>query len=44
VHAMIVLNLWKYFDDNTLDKGTKVFAGQIRMDFADGTNFYWQPK
>jgi hypothetical protein len=39
VHAMIVLDLWKYFDDNTLDKGTKVFAEQVRMDFADGTNF-----
>jgi hypothetical protein len=39
VHAMVVLDLWKYFDDNTLDKGTKVFAEQVRMDFADGTNF-----
>jgi hypothetical protein len=39
VHAKIVLDLWKYFDDNTLDKGTTVFAEQVRMDFADGTNF-----
>lgn len=38
-HAMIVLDLWKYFDVNTLDKGTHVFAEQVRMDFADGTNF-----
>jgi hypothetical protein len=39
VHAMIVLDLWKDFDNNTLDNGTKVFAEQVRMDFADGTNF-----
>jgi hypothetical protein len=38
-HAMIVLDLWKDFDNNTLDKGTKVFAEHVRMDFADGTNF-----
>jgi hypothetical protein len=38
-HAMIVLELWKDFDNNTLDKGTEVFAEQVRMDFADGTSF-----
>lgn len=38
-HDMILLDLWKYFDNNTLDKGTEVFAEEVRMDFADGTNF-----
>lgn len=36
-HAKILLDLWKDFDDNTLDSGTHVFADQVRMDFADGT-------
>jgi hypothetical protein len=38
-HAAIVLELWKDFDDNTLDNGTHVFADEVRMDFADGTSF-----
>jgi hypothetical protein len=38
-YARILLDLWKDFDDNTLDKGTHVFADEVRMDFADGTNF-----
>lgn len=38
-HAKILLDLWKDFDDNTLDKGTHVFADTVRMDFSDGTSF-----
>lgn len=43
-HAAIVLDLWKDFDDNTLDKGTHVFAEIVTMDFADGTNFHGNRK
>jgi hypothetical protein len=38
-HSAILLDLWKDFDDNTLDQGTHVFADEVRMDFADGTSF-----
>jgi hypothetical protein len=37
-HAEILLELWKDFDDNTLDQGAHVFADEVRMDCADGTN------
>lgn len=43
-HSAIVLDLWKDFDDNTLDKGTHVFADEVTMDFADGTNFHGNRK
>jgi hypothetical protein len=38
-HASILLDLWKDFDNDTLDQGTHVFADEVRMDFADGTSF-----
>lgn len=38
-HAQVVLDLWKDFDVNTLDKGTPVFAEEVLMDFCDGTFF-----
>lgn len=38
-HAAILLDLWKYFDDNTLDQGNDAFAEHVRMDFSDGTFF-----
>lgn len=38
-NAQVVLDLWKDFDNNTLDSGTHVFADEVRMDFADGTSF-----
>jgi hypothetical protein len=35
----IVVDLWKQFDDNTLDNALKYFADSVNMSFSDGTNF-----
>src|SRR4051794_17379016 len=36
-HAKILLDLWKDFDNNTLEEGAHVFADHVRMDVCDGT-------
>ena len=37
-HARILLDLWKDFDVNTLDKGAHVFADEVTMEFCDGSS------
>ncbi len=36
-HAKIVLDLWKDFDNNTLDNGIGSFADTVTMQFPDGS-------
>lgn len=36
-HAKTILDLWKHFDNNTLDNGVGSFADSVTMQLADGT-------
>ena len=39
-HADIVIDLWKQYDENTLDKGLDYFADTVDMWMADGWRFH----
>ena len=36
-HCKIVLDLWKHWDNNTLDQGSGLFADSVTMQLADGS-------